>query len=249
MSNFIKHVGRHGDQKVIVVFRKVPNEDHMCLVTYVDKLPVAWHDSIMSVLESKAGQDAKEFSEVLHRNTLPDGQNMLLALHKGYQIKKVQTSQIVVTPNNKSSVRLDQLNEMLDKIAAGGDAAKKLADTYNNVGLTKQPTKKEIFAREKQAAAKADRTTVAENWTGLTAGDTAVLSDADIANNLRSQSVALSNQAKGLLAEAERLMTEANSLAPVAPTEGAPAKRQKATPDWPPAQKVAKKRTKKVASV
>ena len=30
----LKHVGRHGDEKVVVVFREVPNEDHMCLVMY-----------------------------------------------------------------------------------------------------------------------------------------------------------------------------------------------------------------------
>ena len=28
--SFIRHVGKHGDRKVAVVFREVPGEPHMC---------------------------------------------------------------------------------------------------------------------------------------------------------------------------------------------------------------------------
>jgi hypothetical protein len=28
---FMKHVGKHGDRKVCILFRQVPGEDHMCL--------------------------------------------------------------------------------------------------------------------------------------------------------------------------------------------------------------------------
>jgi hypothetical protein len=30
---FMKHVGKHGDRKVCVLYRQVPNEEHMCLVS------------------------------------------------------------------------------------------------------------------------------------------------------------------------------------------------------------------------
>ena len=30
----IKHIGKHGDRKVAIVFREVPGETHMCLVIY-----------------------------------------------------------------------------------------------------------------------------------------------------------------------------------------------------------------------
>ncbi|NIU00069.1 MAG: hypothetical protein GWN01_03740, partial [Nitrosopumilaceae archaeon] len=71
--NFIKHIGRHGDNKVAIVFRQLPSEDHMALVVYTDKIPATFHDTIMKVIESDPGQKAKELADVLHRNMLPDG--------------------------------------------------------------------------------------------------------------------------------------------------------------------------------
>ena len=46
----LKHIGRHGDRKVAILFREVPNEEHMCLVIYPDTLPTHIHNSIMVTL-------------------------------------------------------------------------------------------------------------------------------------------------------------------------------------------------------
>ena len=43
----IKHVGKHSDRKVAIIFREVPGEEHMCLVVYTETLPVAMHDALM----------------------------------------------------------------------------------------------------------------------------------------------------------------------------------------------------------
>jgi len=99
----LKHIGRHGDRKVALLFREVPGEDHMCLVVYPDTLPTHIHNSIMSTLESPAGQAATNLSEVLHRNLLPDGRPQLEALHREGMIKKVPTNQVIVTPTAQSS--------------------------------------------------------------------------------------------------------------------------------------------------
>jgi len=40
----IKHIGKHSDRKVAIIFREVPNEEHMALVIYPDTLPVARHN-------------------------------------------------------------------------------------------------------------------------------------------------------------------------------------------------------------
>ena len=88
----LKHIGRHGDRKVAVLFREVPNEDHMCLVVYPETLPTHIHDSIMKTLESAVGQQAPNLAEALHRNLLPDGRPQLEALHKEGMIKKVPTN-------------------------------------------------------------------------------------------------------------------------------------------------------------
>ena len=60
----LKHIGRHGDRKVAIVFREIPNEEHMCLVIYPDVLPTHIHNSVMSVLESAPGQQASNLADV-----------------------------------------------------------------------------------------------------------------------------------------------------------------------------------------
>ena len=122
----LKHVGRHGEKKVVVAYNTVPGEDHMALVIYSDSLPSMLHDEVMKVIESPAGQTAKSLADALFRNIMPDGNNTLGALHKGGFLKKVQTKQVILKPNAKSSVRLDELNEILKKMEGSAEAAKKL---------------------------------------------------------------------------------------------------------------------------
>ena len=54
----LKHIGRHGERKVVVAYNTVPGEDHMALVIYSDNLPSVLHDEVMKVVESAAGQGA-----------------------------------------------------------------------------------------------------------------------------------------------------------------------------------------------
>ena len=51
----IKHVGKHNQRRVAIVYRKVPDEGHMALVMYTDNLPMMVHDECMKVLESDVG--------------------------------------------------------------------------------------------------------------------------------------------------------------------------------------------------
>ena len=52
----LKHIGRHGDRKVAIIFRELPGEEHMCLVIYPETLPSHIHNTIMTILESAPGQ-------------------------------------------------------------------------------------------------------------------------------------------------------------------------------------------------
>ena len=56
----LKHVGRHNNKKVAIVYRTVPSEDHMALVLYTESIPSLIHDEAMKCLESEIGQQAKE---------------------------------------------------------------------------------------------------------------------------------------------------------------------------------------------
>ena len=62
----IKHVGKHNNKRIVVLWRQVPNEDHMALVAYSDTLPRMIHDELMRVLESPVGQNSKDlnFSDI-----------------------------------------------------------------------------------------------------------------------------------------------------------------------------------------
>lgn len=205
----IKHVGKHSNKKVVILFRTVPNEDHMCLVLYPETLPRHIHDDVMAALESDAGQQAKEFADYLFRVTLQDGNNALHTLHKEGMIKKIPTNQVIVTPNAKSTVRLDELNEILGKLAMGEEAVKELADLDKAAGMTgkKRPVEKNLG---EVRAPKESRSTpaVVENSVKLDE----ILTDEQLAAQRIAQAQKMAAEAKSLLAESERLQKEAASL-------------------------------------
>jgi len=198
----LKHVGRHGEKKVVVAYNTVPGEDHMALVIYSDSLPSMLHDEVMKVIESPAGQTAESLADALFRNIMPDGNNTLGALHKGGFLKKVQTKQVILKPNAKSSVRLDELNDILKKMEAGQEAVDALAKIDAGRGYA-DPSKN--IGRELGEPKKVAESAV--NTSG-------VLTDADLANQRLDQATKMESQAKTLLAEAKRLKEEASSLAP-----------------------------------
>lgn len=197
----LKHVGRHGDKKVVVVFNTVPNEDHMCLLAYSDALPSMVHDEVMKVLESTSGQSAKELADALHRHVMADGGNALQTLHRGGYLKKVQTKQVILTPNAKTSVRLDELNKILAEMSKGKEAVQKLADLDAGRGFA-DPTK--TTSRD------VGEPVVANKSVNTNEG----LSDADLGVNLLNQAAKMEAEAKSLLAEAKRLKEEAKQFTP-----------------------------------
>lgn len=123
---FFKHVGECNGKKVIIVNRQLPGEDHMAGVIYSEIIPSRFHDDLMKVLESAEGQSANDFSNVLRRRMFSSGENMLEQLYAEGYIKKAAANNIIVKPNSKSAVRLDELNRMLTQIASGQIAQEEL---------------------------------------------------------------------------------------------------------------------------
>jgi hypothetical protein len=199
----IKHVGRHNNKRVVIAYRQVPDEDHMCLVIYSETLPMRIHDEVMKVLESDIGQQANDFADALFRHTMADGVNCLNAIHRGGLLSKVPTNQVIVTPTSASSVRLDELNTLLNEIAKGEAATEKLA---------KADAGQRWEGRELGEPARTTAESV--NTTSASVNTDGVLSDADIANQRLAQATKMEAEAKTLLAEAKRLKEEANALAP-----------------------------------
>ena len=224
----VKHVGKHNDKKVIILFREVPDEPHMCLVVYSDLLPRLVHDELMKAVESASGQQAKDISEVLNRTYMADGRIVLHTLHKEGFIKKAPTNQVLVTPNNKSSVRLDELNKILNEMATGEEAVKRLQELDANRGMSgkRRPVEegKEVGVPPSSInAISAEPTMSAEQYVA------GVLSDADLAQQRLTQAADMKRQAEQMLAEAARLESEANTLNPTTKNGTTRTKKAKAT--------------------
>ena len=196
----IKHVGKHGEKRVAVVFREVPGEDHMALVTYPDSLKQQTHDDLMNAIQSTKGQEANHLGEALHSIVGADGQTLLNTLHREGFMKKVRTQDIIMMPRpNQPGARLDEINKIIRDLETGSEAAQKAAALDANAGLA-DPQKKAAGVKAAAQAAGVQ-----------TQG---VLGDADIARNLVAQAEQMQAQMETLQAEAARLMEEAATLDP-----------------------------------
>lgn len=198
---FLRHIGKNGDRKVAVVFREVPGEPHMCLVTYTETLNQHIHDPLIQCIESDIGQNSENLADALNRTYTKDGRPILQVLHVEGQLKKAQTSLIMMTPAPNVKIRLSELNTILDEMKQGEAAVKKLADMDNSRGI-QDPA--DIVRRMR-----GDQTN-----TPVSSANGA-LDDNSIAGNLRNQADKMVREAKGLMAEAARIMKEAASLDPV----------------------------------
>jgi hypothetical protein len=201
----LKHVGKHNEKKIVLVYRQIPGEEHMCLVLYSDMLPSLVHDEIMKVLESPVGQASKELADAMFRHTMSDGRNCLEVVHKAGYMKKVPTNQVVITPNAKSNVRLDELNNILNEMEKGEDAIKKMADLDKNAGLVGKRESREVGRNP------ASRSNVTET-TNVAVSD--VLTDSQIAAQRVAQAAKMKLEAQQMLAEAARLEAEAATMTP-----------------------------------
>jgi hypothetical protein len=206
---FLKHIGKHGDRKVVVIFRQIPGDEHMCLCIYPDLLASHWHDTIMRVLESPVGQAAEEFADALNRNLLPDGRNILGALHAERMMKRVNTEQVLMTPTMNSNVKLVELNKILNEMKKGEDAVRKMAEIDGARGLVdpKQKRAAEAQYKSQQQAPKAQ--------SGYTAAPTdGALDDKSLAANMLTQAVRMHNEATSMINEAARMRKEAEKMFP-----------------------------------
>ena len=216
---FLRHVGKQGDRKVAIVFREVPGEPHMCLVTYPEVLNQNIHDPLMKCIESDIGQNSEDLALALNRTYTKDGQIILQKLHAEGMLKKIRTELVVMTPQPGVQIKLDELNKILDEMKQGEDAVKKLAEMDASLGL-QDPTDvaKRLRGDKNKAPVQAS-------------GD--ALGDQTLANNLREQAAKMDREAKGLMAEAQRLLKEAASLDPVKVVKESAPKAKKAKTKTP----------------
>ena len=200
---FLRHVGKQGDRKVAVVFREVPGDEHLALVVFTELLGQNIHDPMMRCIESDIGQNSESLADALNRAYTKDGRQILQVLHQEGMLKRVSCESIIMTPQPGVSIKLNELNKILNEMKQGEEAVKKLAELDASRGL-QDPAD---VARRMRGESKKEAAPV------VASGD--ALGDSALANNLRQQAARMSAEAKGLLAEAARLEQEAASLDPV----------------------------------
>lgn len=206
---FLRHIGKHGDRKVAVVFREVPGEPHMALVVYTEVLGQNIHDPLMACIESDIGQNSEDLALALNRTHTKDGQIILQKLHGEGMLKKIRTELVVMTPQPNVQIKLDELNKILDEMKQGEQAVKKLAEMDSSMGL------QDPLQVAKRLRGNQNTVAPAGSDAALRAAANAALDDQGLANNLRQQATKMANEAKGLLAESDRLLKEAAMLDPV----------------------------------
>jgi hypothetical protein len=232
--SFTRHVGRHGDRKVAVIFREVPGEPHMCLVTYTELINSHIHDALIRCIDSDIGQNSENLADALNRSYTQDGRPILGVLHTEGQLKKVQTAQIVMTPNPNTKIKLDELNTMLNEMKLGEAAVKKMADMDKSMGMQSPG---EVARRMRGPQ------------TPIVASGSDVLGDALLAKQRIEQANKMAAEAQGLLAESARLMTEAQSLDPSLAPKASKTKRKATPPPVVIAPAAKRKYVRKVANV
>ena len=111
----MKHVGKmkNNGAKVVIAYRTIPGDATSALVVGTNALMDSYHDSLMSLVDSDAGQQADELADIMAVRRFPDGSNMLQWVHANGHLKKVPTNGVLITPDNKTQVPLDELNNII----------------------------------------------------------------------------------------------------------------------------------------
>jgi len=197
MAELLKHVGLYGEKPCVVVFRELPEEPDNALICISNSLEGQLHDDVMSVVDSREGQESNSISDVLFRRRLSDGENMLEALHSRKKLTKVPTNMVTLTPLPNQSVRLDDVNKELKQIENGSNPA------------LKTEADPQVL----------ESTTTTADMTGESVPEG---EDKDaVAKNLLTQAELLEEDAKAIMADAEAKKAEAYSIAPdLAPKKG-----------------------------
>lgn len=114
-TNNLKHVGQliNTQKRCVVMFREIPDDESSCLIVDTDSLVDWMHDDVINAVESPGAQSSIDFSEFAQRRTMTDGTNMLQALHAKGLLQKQKSSNVMMTPNRETQIRLDELNNLI----------------------------------------------------------------------------------------------------------------------------------------
>lgn len=157
----LKHVGRiiSTGKKCLVAYRTLPGDAYYCLIVPTENLSDSYHDALINLVESNAGQTAHEFAEALDRTQFPDGSRMLPALHAQGRLVKAPTDKVEMCPTNSYSILLSELNQVIadargvpiDELAIVGEMKKDTGE-IKELAKVKDISLNEDFTRTTSAS-------------------------------------------------------------------------------------------------
>ena len=191
----LKHVGRviGTGKKCIVAYRTLPGDAYNCLIVPTENLPDSYHDALINLVESNAGQSSYEFAEVMARTNFPDGYIMLTALHTQNRLVKVSTDQVEMLPTTSQSIKLSELNQII---------AEQRGTSVDDLSL-KSAVKEEPFKEKAPAKTEESSAALVE-----------LLTPEQKAKHYRSEADRLSKEAASLRRQAEDLVPTAKKAKP-----------------------------------
>jgi carbamate kinase len=175
----------------LIAYRTLPGEAHYCLIVPTENLPDLYHDALINLVESNAGQEAYEFAEAMDRTQFPDGSRMLPALHATGRLLKVATGAIEMTPTTGYSLLLSELNQVI---------AEQRGVSVDDLSLKESLEDKVKEPKKAEPVAEVVSTTIVE------AEPTTFDSPESEAKHYRSQADKLAKQAAEMRRKAEELV-------------------------------------------
>jgi hypothetical protein len=194
----MKHVGKmkNNGAPVAIIFRTLPGDPHSCLVVGTQGLGPTNHDALMQVIESNEAQQSFELGSTLAVRRFPDNADMLGWLHTNGKLKKIPTTEVLVTATPADSIPLNELNLLIAE-----QKGIKLEELAVGSVISKTPADKSTS--EIQEIASVTEMPQVKN-------EPQILGDSDLARSLRSQADSMFKEAQKLRKQADELDPPAN---------------------------------------
>jgi len=201
----LKHVGRikNTGRRCIIAFREIYDElgnvvdgDH-CLVFETDNLPDAEHQDLIRIIESEPAQATGDLYNILARTRLSNSVPALNWLVSTNRLRKEATSNVELTPDSTTQIRLDTINKIV-KMQNTGASQEEIARVLQDD--TDMPPRK---ATEALQVLDENETATPEPTAESQSGE--LLDDAALAKGRLNQAEMFEAQAKELREQAYEL--------------------------------------------
>jgi hypothetical protein len=134
MAKMIKHLAKikDSDARVLVVFMSLPGDEDNALVIYMDTLNDMIRDELAELIEMPEAQNEKDLGVFLKRKTLKalsPGVSILDWLHTSRKLIKIQTKNVIMTPNPGVKIPLNDIIKNMKALNESNNVSSAVVET------------------------------------------------------------------------------------------------------------------------